>query len=283
MAMKPKERYQSVSEMSHDLKLVLSSLLTSMQLPSTFSARPIDPHSTQPDLPQLFENMQNNQAGKDQSSRDSSPVNPLQQPQPSQISSIQTHCPRCNAELRRQAAFCPQCGLSLPKNPPDNPLSSTTPVQSPKQPNPNVASSRQADTKMQPENQVDTSMSASPHSSGTSSNSTRQQGLNGSTMAVDSNPSQNMLRTQMQSSAQKKVFSPAPSQVPPKSFIQTSMPTLVQAVPATQVPITVPTTQSASQTTSTGSRKILLYMAIAFIVILLIVMFVVLQSFVAHT
>src|SRR5215469_14578108 len=49
MAMKPKERYQSVSEMSNDLKLVLHYLPGPTQSPSTTSNRPVDPHSTQPD------------------------------------------------------------------------------------------------------------------------------------------------------------------------------------------------------------------------------------------
>ena len=280
MAMKPKERYQSVSEMSHDLKLVLSSLSQSTQPPSTTSNRLSDPHSTQPDLPQLFESMQNSQAAKDQSIHESSTVNPTQQPQPAQISTIKTHCPRCNAEIRRQAAFCPQCGLSLPKKEPDNLLSSSTSAQGPSSINPNAANSLQANVRMQPENPVDTSMTALPKLSQPSPDATgQQQGSTGSPMAIASNPPQNMIRTQMQPPIPQKIFSPAPSQVPPKSFIQTSIPTLVRAVPATQAPTTVSMTQSASQATSTGSRKILLYLAIAFIVVLLILMFIVLRAF----
>src|SRR5439155_5069152 len=82
MAMKPKDRYQSVAEMSNDLKQGLLLLPSSTQPPTTNSARPVDPHSTQPDLPQLFESIQNAQATIDQSSRDSAASVPPQQPQP---------------------------------------------------------------------------------------------------------------------------------------------------------------------------------------------------------
>ena len=99
MAMKPKDRYQSVAEMSNDLKLVLRSLPLSTQPTTTNTTRAVDPHSTQPDLPQLFESMQNAQAAIDQSSRDSSASVPSQQPQPLVASASPTRCPRCNAEV----------------------------------------------------------------------------------------------------------------------------------------------------------------------------------------
>lgn len=130
MAMKPKERYQSVAEMSNDLKLVLRSLPLSTQPSKTNLTRTIDPHSTQPDLPQLFESMQSSQAAKDQSSQNSSASVPSQQSQSSVTSVSLTRCPRCNAEIRRQATFCPQCGFSLVNKAPNN-LATTTSPQTP--------------------------------------------------------------------------------------------------------------------------------------------------------
>jgi len=214
MAMKPKERYQSVSEMSNELKLVLLSLPLSTQTSTTNSTRTVDPHSTQPDLPQLFESMQNAQAAKDKTSQDASAPVPSQQPQPSVTSVSLTRCPRCNAEIPRQATFCPQCGSSLANKAPNN---------------------------------------------------------------------LNMMRTQLKLSTQNRVFSPAPSQVPPKSFIKTSVPTLAQVTPSMPAPAAVPTTPPTNNVASAETRKILLYMAIVFIVILLIVMLIVLKSSVQHS
>jgi serine/threonine protein kinase len=214
MAMKPKDRYQSVSEMSNELKLVLHSLPLATQPSTTNSTRTVDPHSTQPDLPQLFESMQDAQATKDKTSQDSSATVPTQQPQPLVTSVSLTRCPQCNAEIRRQATFCPQCGFSLTNKAPNN---------------------------------------------------------------------LNMMQTQLKPSAQNTVFSPATSQVPPKSFLKTPIPTFAQATPSMQVPTAVPTTKPANYAASIETRKILFYMAIIFIVVLLIVMFIVLKSSVQHS
>lgn len=56
MAMRPRDRYQSVADFSRDLKIVLRALPSST-LPSA-PRRPVDPHSTQPDLPMLYEDLQ---------------------------------------------------------------------------------------------------------------------------------------------------------------------------------------------------------------------------------
>src|SRR5579883_1144505 len=106
MAMKPKDRYQSVADFSRDLRMVLKALPAST-IPPVTSERPIDPHSTQPDLPMLYEAMQNAQAA----------AGPSSQPAPSQQSApVVVRCPRCGTELPRSAPYCPRCG---------NPLSSS--------------------------------------------------------------------------------------------------------------------------------------------------------------
>jgi serine/threonine protein kinase len=283
MAMKPKERYQSVAEMSNDLKLVLHSLPLSTQPPTTNSTRPVDPHSTQPDLPQLFESMQNAQAAMDQSTRDASASEPSQQQQPLVTSVTPTRCPRCNAELRRQATFCPQCGLSLVKKAPNN-LSSDSP-QTPTFTNKNSINPSQEKSRVPPVSFNETRMSAMPKLPETSSNSTGtpRQLSTGSAIPMPSNPGQNKLQTQSKPAAQDRIFSPAPPQLPPKSFIKTSVPTLVQVTPITQTPSAESTPKPAINSAPKEARKILLYMIIVFIVVLLIVMFLVLNSLVQHS
>jgi serine/threonine protein kinase len=281
MAMKPKERYQSVQEMSDDLKLVLRSLPLSTQQSTTNTTRPVDPHSTQPDLPQLFESMHNAQAALDQSSREASASGPSQQPQPLGVTTAPTRCPRCNTELRRHATFCPQCGFSLANKAPNN-LTSTSP-QTPTNMNKNSINPSQENSRMPPGFRDESRMSAMPKLPESSSNSTGtpQQLSTGLPITMPSNPGQNKIQTQLKPVEQNKIFSPVPSQVPPKSFIKNSAPALVQATPDTQT--SASTTKTANNVTSTGSRKIFIYMAIVFIVVLLIVMLIVLQSLAQHS
>ncbi len=283
MAMKPDDRYQSVAEMSNDLKLVLLSLPFSTQPPTTNSARPVDPHSTQPDLPQLFESMQNAQAAIDQSSRDTAASVPSQQPQPLVAPVSPTRCPRCNAELRRQATFCPQCGFSLTNKAPNN--MATPSQQTPTFTTQNSINPSQENIRELPGTPDETRMALRPKLPESTSNSTGtpQQGSTVSPIAMPSTPGQNMMRTQLKPSSEDRIFSPAPSQLPPKSFIQTSAPTIVQDTLITQAPSAAPTTKSANSDVSSEQRKMLLYMIIVFIVVLLIVVFIVLKSFVQHS
>lgn len=125
MAMKPKDRYQSVADFSRDLRMVLKALPAST-IPPVASGRPVDPHSTQPDLPMLYEAMQNAQAA----GQPSQPA-PSQQPAP-----VVARCPRCGTELNRPAPYCPRCGsplsssASAAKNqPPNQPNSQSSPAQ----------------------------------------------------------------------------------------------------------------------------------------------------------
>ncbi len=98
MAMKPKERYQTVADFSNDLRRVAAAI----PAPPAAPARPVDPHGTQPDLPQLYDAIQ---AAADAGR----PQNPPQQPP---LAAINT-CPRCGATLLPQASFCPRCGTSV--------------------------------------------------------------------------------------------------------------------------------------------------------------------------
>ena len=283
MAMKPKDRYQSVAEMSNDLKLVLAALPSSTQPPTMNYVRPVDPHSTQPDLPQLFESMQNAPAAADQASRDISatPLAPQQQSSEAPVSI--NRCPQCNAEVRRQATFCPQCGFSLANKPhinltttpPPAPMTPTFTTQNPI--NPTQENNRaQGGTSAEPTMSVRPKLPVpTPHST-----DTRQQGSTVSPISMPPTPGQNMIRTQSKPSTQDRIFSPAPTQVPPKSFLQTSVPTLVQNTPITPA---TSTTKHANRVVSSETRKILLYMAIVFIVVLLIVVFIVLMSHGRHS
>ena len=280
MAMKPKERFQSVAEMSNDLKLVLRSLPLFTQPTTMNTTRPVDPHSTQPDLAQLFESMQNAQDAVNQSSEEASPSVPSQQP--SLASADPTHCPRCNAELRRHATFCPQCGFSLTNKAPNNMASASS--QTPTNTNRNSIHPSQENSRVSPGSRDETKMSAMPKLPESSSNSTGtpQQLSTGSPITMPSNPGQNMIQSQLKPTTQNKIFPSAPSQIPPKSFIKSSAPTLVQVTPEIQTTNSVSTIETANKVASTGLRKILIYIAIVFIVVLLIVVLIVLQSLAQH-
>ena len=283
MAMKPKDRYQSVAEMSNNLKLVLRSVPLSTQPTTTNTNRPVDPHSTQPDLPQLFESMQNAQAAIDQSSRDASASVPSQQPQPLIASASPTRCPRCNVEVRRQATFCPQCGFSLANKAPNNLDSASS--QTPAIMNKNSINQSQENSRVPPGSLDETRMSAIPKLPESSSNptGTPQQLSTGSPITMSTNPGQNMLQTQSKPITQARTFSAAPSQATPNSFIKTSVPTLVQVTPITQAPTEESITKSTINAAPKEARKILLYMIIVFLVVLLIVLFIVLINHGHHS
>ncbi len=111
MAMKPKDRYQSTAEFRDDLQKVLLALPPST-VPSTPPPRAFDPNSTQPDLPLLFETLQE---AKDNAGQPPTSSNPPASPSVSQPGTQAqpapaATCPRCNAPLLPQASFCPRCG-----------------------------------------------------------------------------------------------------------------------------------------------------------------------------
>ncbi len=103
MAMKPKDRYPLVADFAADLRKVFDALTASQQTPS---GRVVDPHSTQPDLPMLYEALQAAKSGYDTDPNSSSePVTPTHQ--------SAKLCPRCGTPLASQAIFCPRCGTTL--------------------------------------------------------------------------------------------------------------------------------------------------------------------------
>jgi hypothetical protein len=110
MAMKSKDRYQSVADLEQDLKKII------LQLPATqqkaTGSRSVDPHSTQPDLPMLYEAIQ---AAKEKAANQDSGV---QTPPPRQSPPAgPQHCPRCSTVVNPQATYCPRCGSTLtPQN-----------------------------------------------------------------------------------------------------------------------------------------------------------------------
>jgi serine/threonine protein kinase len=95
MALKPRDRYQYVADFANDLKNIIA-LLPPPSPPSS----PKGPHSTQPDLPEIYDTVM---AAKEQAKQDA----PSAQPN--------TTCPRCGSSLAPNAAFCTRCGTSLPR------------------------------------------------------------------------------------------------------------------------------------------------------------------------
>lgn len=115
MAMKPQDRYQSVTELSRDLKIVLKALPASTT-PPVVKGRPVDPHSTQPDLPMLYEALQAAPEANQATPAQATPGPGAQHPAPGQAG---LRCPRCGTELARMAPYCPRCGnpLNTPPQP----------------------------------------------------------------------------------------------------------------------------------------------------------------------
>jgi serine/threonine protein kinase len=107
MAMRPRDRYQNVADFASDLKKVIAAL----PVPPPPPQRPIDPHSTQPDLPMLYEALQAAKENKTANPPDTS-TSPMGTPA-SATPSASDVCPRCNAPLAASASYCPQCGTSL--------------------------------------------------------------------------------------------------------------------------------------------------------------------------
>src|SRR5579859_6456200 len=109
MAMKQKDRYPSVAEFSNELRKVMAALPA--QPESTLpSSRPIDPNSTQPDLPMLYDAIQAAKTNPDQpvpATVSNVPAQPASNPAQAAT------CSRCGATLVPQATFCPGCGSSL--------------------------------------------------------------------------------------------------------------------------------------------------------------------------
>ena len=103
MAMRPKDRYQYVADLANDLKHVLGVI-------SAESKSMPNPYSTQPNLPQLYEAMQNANMAENTDVQNVAQT-------PRSAYNMASHCPQCNASLMASATFCPNCGITLTVSP----------------------------------------------------------------------------------------------------------------------------------------------------------------------
>ncbi|HLX39859.1 MAG TPA: protein kinase [Ktedonobacteraceae bacterium] len=103
MAMHQKDRYPSVANFSNDLRQIMNAINILPTAQPTVPPRPIDPNSTQPDLPQLYEALQSAKLART-AQPPPDPVTPLVKPDT---------CPQCGKPWVTKAAFCPHCGYSI--------------------------------------------------------------------------------------------------------------------------------------------------------------------------
>jgi serine/threonine protein kinase len=107
MAMRPRDRYQTVEELRNDLQKVVGALPQSTA-PSSQPARVLDPNSTQPDLPMLYETIQEAKAQQQAASQANAT-----QAQSASVPVPTLNCPRCHTQVLPTATFCPVCGSTL--------------------------------------------------------------------------------------------------------------------------------------------------------------------------
>lgn len=112
MALKPKDRYQSVADLAHDLQRVAAALSLPPHPPHSTPPNTADTHRTQPDVSMLYETMQSNT--EEMSNPDSPADTPSSQRTPSSDPSAlgSTHCTRCHTLLPPHTLYCPRCGSS---------------------------------------------------------------------------------------------------------------------------------------------------------------------------
>lgn len=103
MAMRPQERYQSVAEFAHDLQMVMAHLPTPPPQPGQQTP---NPHSTQPDLDTLYEQMVAD-------GRIKPPTDQGGDSMPQQAQTPSRSCSLCGNLLPTGAATCPNCGASV--------------------------------------------------------------------------------------------------------------------------------------------------------------------------
>jgi len=260
MAMKPKDRYQSVADLSNDLKMVLAAMPASTQPPSV-SRRQVDPHSTQPDLPLLYDALQNqSEVGTNLESQDTSDTAPISISQPSSPST--PRCPHCNGELLRQAAFCPHCGKPLANMPASN---ATTPPQAADSTIPGTKNPTPGNNRVIPNTSAESRMVVTPPSP----NSLPMPAQTPKQVPGVSPPAQNAARLLTTTPAQDRAFSPAPQQVPPRPFIQSSAPASVGISQVTDTPSASSNTQPTHTADSSRTRTILVLVVIVLVVIML--------------
>ena len=264
MEMKQKDRYQSVADFSNDLRMVLAALPSSTQPPSTRPPRNVDPHSTQPDLPLLYEELQNVRGNTEPTSTDTAATPGSQTP-----SSAPTlnRCPYCNSPLPRQAPFCPNCGSALTNISTPNPV---TPLPVTPDPHSNNPRAMGPNTPVSQDAFGEATIVVTPPVSKSSgaAPSLRTQASSARPLADFTNQK----RQSSNSPVQNLALSPPP-QAPPRPFIQakSSPPIIADALPQVPPPgSAAPVNNSAKHAVdSKGSRKIFIVLAIIIAVILL--------------
>lgn len=250
MAMHQKDRYHSVADFSSDLRQIVSAINTLPSSQKTVPSRPVDPNSTQPDLPQLYEALQS--AKLAQSAPD--PVQPVTPPVPSNT------CPRCGKQLVSKAAFCPYCGFSISQG-----ASSKTPAsmtQLPENAGPSLQNKAAAIS--QGNNQIGDQQPKQPKSR--SANSVIPQ--------TSATPATSTPRSA------SKLAAPI-STLPPVPQIKAPASPLAQSIPTTESTLQIPPPKSTGKNIQTPraagiSNQMLLIMIMAIILIVLIAILIIL-------
>lgn len=281
MEMKPRDRYQSVVDFSNDLHKVLAALPPSTQ---PKSSRKVDPHSTQPDLPFLYEDLQHTKGHKDSTPVDTPtiPVSPVSPPPAAPV-----HCPRCNAELARQAVFCPHCG-----NPLTNISNSNAPATPPAISGFTTPKANGPAGSPTARNHVAAQDASAERTIVIAPKSTRS--ARATTYPAPQTPSsppsprsasdaQDKVRQPANPPASKLFLSQPPPQAPPRPFIQsgTTAPTLVSQPQTPQQPQTVAAPVNippARAVSSNGLHKLFVIAAILFVVVILAIVFLILLA-----
>ncbi|MBE3560708.1 MAG: protein kinase [Ktedonobacteraceae bacterium] len=279
MAMKPERRYQYVSDFAADLKAVLAALPPPPQPPS--SSRKVDPHSTQPDLPGIYEVLRSQkEQAKQQGSEGRQVANPPAPP-PSVPPIPADSCPRCQAPLAPRAAYCPRCGTPLGGNRGSNRQQNSMPPSSSASQAPPVPSTPPA------------SLSAPRDVSAEETVVVKYKPPKQTTVAQS--PAQSAHGLQMQMQVQPPAgrqgmlppHLPQTPQTPPPAPAQA--PSLPAMTPMPQMPPTPPNGKSASAASSNTGRSgftitpMLIIIVAAILVLLLIVMTFLLTGNVFHT
>ncbi len=283
MEMKPKDRYQSVLDFSNDLRSVLTALPSSTQPSSSRSPRNVDPHSTQPDLPLLLEQIQNAQAAIDPASADTAA---MPGSQPPILASSTIRCPYCNGDLNRNASFCSHCGKSLTNISPINPGSAQPPASGHQASNP-PAVDRSAANPHDVSGEVTIVITPPlPKSSGSAPSSRMQSSTANSSGGISQQ------KHQASNLVVQNLALSASAQVPAKPFMQAklSAPVTAAATHAPQLPAPIaPLNGSTPHTThtihpagSSGNRKIFILAAIILAAILLAAIIILLVASKGH-
>ena len=254
MAMKPNERYQAVADFSNDLRQVLAAIPSNTQPPASGAARPPDPHSTQPDLPFLYESMQAAKENQDAGAR--GPSDPPVSPSSSQSES-RVYCPRCNAELVPHAVFCPHCGTSLTNRPRSNAIVPPPPI--PKTNN-NPSSHNNA---MGPTAMITPQIKAQARAPITGTSRAMPKTSPSPTLEPPPN-----IVSLPGNPAQQNIAPPRPSTFP-KAFMQATPP-LTSGQPVSQVPPTAPRTPLVTTTGPNGQTKTIILLALILLILVLI-------------